>query len=149
MSDEAPAVRVISLGRPLAGAVVDGPCGVLNLSAIDFVLPAEGLLLAIHANGKWTAADAAAVRDRGLWPECPLEASGHAEGLVGCGLVASVAWLPDGESDDPWAAGPWVLTLKDRLRFRTPTPMVAYAGVRELPALLSDRIAAAWLNRPL
>lgn len=148
MSIEGPAVRVISLGRPLAGAVIRGPCGVLNFESIDFALPADGLLLAVHANSAWDPRQAEDAR--ALWPECPMLDGEHPQGLIGVGLVQAVEWIQAPGSSlasDPWALGPWCLLFAGTLSFK-PVPMVGYPGVRDLPDAMAARIRKAWQERP-
>lgn len=138
-----------SLPRPLAGAVVHGPCRRVNVAEVKFPLPAGGFLLAIHAQDAWRAADLEAVT--ALWPVCPADEKRHARGLVGVGLVRGVEWIPANgpAAEDPWALGPWAIELQDVVSFKAPAAMLGYPGLFKIPDALASKIAAAWTARPL
>lgn len=147
-------VVAVSLQRPLAGAIARGPCRVVNVPQLvgragSALLPAEGLLVVIHANAGWAAADLEAVRS--LWPECPPDPKHHGEGLVAVGLLERIEWIPanGAAAEDPWATGPWALVLRDVVAFKTPVQCLGYPGLFGLPAPLEGRIRTAWLERPL
>lgn len=138
-----------SLPRPLAGAVVHGPCRRVNVAEVKFPLPAGGFLLAIHAQDAWRAADLEAVT--ALWPLCPADEKRHGRGLVGVGLVRGVEWIPANgpAAEDPWALGPWAIELQDVVSFKAPAAMLGYPGLFKIPDALASKIAAAWVARPL
>lgn len=149
MSAEDLDVLGFSLPRPLAGAVVHGPCRRINVSELKFPLPAGGMLLAIHAQDAWRAADVEAVTS--LWPPCPADEKRHPRGLVGVGLVRGVEWIPANgpAAEDPWSLGPWAIELQDVVAFKSPAALVGYPGLFKIPDALASKIATAWTARPL
>lgn len=147
VNPEAPEVAVagFSLPRPLAGAVVRGPCRVLNLASVP-VLPADGLLVVIHAQARFDSISALEL----AWPECPRAERDHPTGLVGVGLLQRVEWLAAAGSsldEDPFAVGPWCAVLTDVVAFSKPIECLGYPGFFPLGAL-GDRIARVWDGRP-
>lgn len=157
----------ISLPRPLAGAVARGHVRCVNLEEFSRVLPRGGLLVVIHAGPTWVPGDAEALRaprksfvpedpdGPPAWPDCPLGAAQHPQGLVGVGLLHTLTWAPanhavlellgDLEGD---ADGPWVLGLDYMVTFKTPAPCLGYPRPFELPDALAAKIISAWKDRP-
>lgn len=150
MSDDLSDFTVLglSLPRPAAGAVIDGPCRFLNVSELSVPRLPGPLLVAIHAQDVWRPEELERVAQ--LWPACPIEEKRHACGLIGVALVAGFEWIPanGAAAEDPWAEGPWVLRLQDVVRFKTPASILGYPGLFALPDVLASRIAGAWVNRP-
>lgn len=154
----------ISLPRPLAGAVARGLVRCINLEEFARVLPRGGLLVAIHAGPTWVPEDVSAlvlpvksflVEDPDApapWPDCPPRPEQHPEGLVGVGLLYALCWAPANDplldQLGPHGVGPWVLGLRDVVKFKTPAPCLGYRHPFELPGQLAGKIIQAWLDRP-
>lgn len=142
--------RGFSLARPWAGAVVRGPCRIINLESVPKMEPG-GNLVVIHARAQWSPDDAEGVRE--LWPECPEEntPAAHPSGLIGVGLIQRIEWLPGAAVPpaDGWSLGPWCITLQDIVAFSKPMQCDGYPGLFPLGERLAAHIAKAWSERPL
>lgn len=143
---EAPEVAVagFSLPRPLANAIARGPCRVLNLAAVP-PLPAEGLLVVIHAQERFDPM-ALAHAD----PGGSVDPKDYPTGLIAVGLLQRVEFLDHHATElmqDPFATGPWCAVLVDVVPFSKPVECLGYLGFFPLGAL-GDRIARVWAGRP-
>jgi hypothetical protein len=111
---------------------------VVDLIGVEiFPIPADGLLLVIHANPSWDEELARRLRADGI----AVPAHTHVpQGLVAMGLVRSLTW--------PHEGGTWFAELQDVLRI-DPSPQVkGWRGLYELPAALAEAVADAWEHRP-
>ncbi len=128
-------VWAYSMPRPFPAAALTGaqPVELVGGPELEQVpTPTEGVLLVLHAQER--------MEDEAL-EVLGLEGLEHPTGLVGCGLVRSWRWPPQG--------GAWVVELEHVVTFSRGVPAPGWQGFYRLGEELEDRIRAAWNARPI